>query len=139
VDILNCLYGYTNLNINIRAELLEEVRVIWNDPVVVTDDLLVWEAWSADRKYTAVIPAPVLGIPVLADNHYSRKRLREPLLACERGGRRFTDYIRGFRVIVQATQPVRHLASNNGCEFARRIPRWVRELGIHHLVNQIRG
>jgi hypothetical protein len=28
VDILDYLYGYTNLNINIRAELLEKVRVI---------------------------------------------------------------------------------------------------------------
>jgi hypothetical protein len=28
VDILNCLYGYINLNVNIRVELLEEVQVI---------------------------------------------------------------------------------------------------------------
>jgi hypothetical protein len=41
IDILNYLYRYTNLNINIRVELLEEVQIIWNNPAVVTDNLLV--------------------------------------------------------------------------------------------------
>ena len=40
VDILNYLYGSTNLDINMRAELLEKVRVIWNDLAVITDDFL---------------------------------------------------------------------------------------------------
>jgi hypothetical protein len=40
IDILNYLYEYTNLNINMRAELLEEVRVIRNDLAVITDDFL---------------------------------------------------------------------------------------------------
>jgi hypothetical protein len=36
VNILNCLYGCTNLDVNMRAELLEEVRVIRNDLAVIT-------------------------------------------------------------------------------------------------------
>jgi hypothetical protein len=41
VDILNYLYGYTNLDINMQAELLKKIRVIRNDPAVITDDFLV--------------------------------------------------------------------------------------------------
>jgi hypothetical protein len=40
VDILDYLYRSTNLDINMGAELLEEVQVIWNDPAVITDNFL---------------------------------------------------------------------------------------------------
>jgi hypothetical protein len=121
-----------------RAELLEEVRVIRNDPAVVTDDFLVWKAWFADRKRTAVVPAPVLGIPILANNCRGRKRLEEFLLACERSRKRLTDHTRGFRIVVEATRPVRHLAGYYGCKFACRIPRRVWELGTNDFVDQLR-
>jgi hypothetical protein len=58
-----------------RAELLKEVRVIWNNLTVITDDFLAREAWFADRKRTAIIPAPVFRIPIFADDCHSRKRL----------------------------------------------------------------
>ena len=70
----------------------------------------------------AIIPVLVLGIPILADNYYSHKYLREPLLVCERGYRRLTDHIRGFWIIIKATWPVKYLASNHGHKFAYRIP-----------------
>ena len=38
-----------------------------------------------DYKRLAVVSAAVVGIPVLADNSYSRKRLWEPLLVYKRG------------------------------------------------------
>jgi hypothetical protein len=75
VNILNGLDGSINLDVNMRVELLEEVRVIWNDLIVITDDLLAREAWFTDRKRPAVVPAAVLGIAVFADDYYSRKRL----------------------------------------------------------------
>ena len=86
MDILNRLYGSVNLDVNIRAELLEEV---W----VIRDDLLTREAWFTDRKRPAVVSAAVLGIPVLADDSYSRKRLWEPLLVYERGRGRLTGHV----------------------------------------------
>jgi hypothetical protein len=104
-----------------RAELLEEVRIIRNDLVVITDDFLVWKAWFADHKRAAVVPVLVLGIPILANNYYGRKCLREPLLVCEQGYRRLTDHVRGFRIIIKATRPVRYLASNHSHKFAYRI------------------
>ena len=67
VDVLDCLYGGTDLHVNMRAELLKEVRVIRNHPAVITDDLLAGEAWFADRKRAAIVAATVLGIPVLVD------------------------------------------------------------------------
>jgi hypothetical protein len=121
IDILDCLYRYTNLDVNMQAELLEEVRVIRNDLAVIADDFLAWKAWFTDRKHTAVIPVPVLGIPILADNYYGCKRLGEPLLVRKRGCRYITDYIQGFRIIIKAIRPVRHLASNYGRKFACRI------------------
>jgi hypothetical protein len=44
----------------------------------------------------AIIPVPVLGIPILADNYYGHKYLREPLLAYEQGYRYLINYIWGF-------------------------------------------
>jgi hypothetical protein len=40
VDILDYLYGSTNLNINMGAEFLEEVQVIWNDLAIIMDNFL---------------------------------------------------------------------------------------------------
>jgi hypothetical protein len=75
VDILNGLYGYADLDINIRPVLLEEVRVIRDHLAVVADDLTGRIAWLTDRKRLAVISPAVLRIPVLADNCYSHKCL----------------------------------------------------------------
>jgi hypothetical protein len=93
IDIFDYLYGYINLDINIRVELLEEVQVIQNDLAVITDDFLAWKAWFIDRKYIAIIPVPVFGIPILTNNRYSHKCLREPLLVYERNYRYITDHI----------------------------------------------
>jgi hypothetical protein len=62
-----------------RAELLEEVRVIRNNPAIIADDLLVPSAGFADRKRLPVIPAAVLRIAILVDYGTVRKSLWEPL------------------------------------------------------------
>ena len=87
----------------------------------------------------AVIPVLVLGIPILTDNYRGYKCLGESLLVYKRGYRHTTDYIRGFRIIVEAIRPVRYLASNYSRKFAGRVLRRVWELGTNHLINQIRG
>ena len=46
-----------------------------------------------NRKYTAIIPVLILGIPILTDNYYSRKCLREPLLVRKQGYRYITNHI----------------------------------------------
>ncbi len=99
IDILDRLNGSTNLDVNMRAELLEEVRVIGDHLAVIADDFLVWKAWFIDRKCPAIVPAVVLGIPVFADNSRLCKRLWEPLLARKRGSGCLTDHARRFRVI----------------------------------------
>jgi hypothetical protein len=76
------------------------------------EDFLAQEAWFTDHKRPAVILVAVLGIPVLADDRYSCKRLWEPLLAREQGHGRLTDYIQGVRIVFQAAQPVGHLTSD---------------------------
>lgn len=62
VDILDCLNRGTDLDINMRAELTEEIRVIGDDPAVIVDNLLVWGSWFVDCKCLAVIPPPILRI-----------------------------------------------------------------------------
>jgi len=50
------------------TELLKQVRVIWDDPAVIADDFLVWEAWFADRKRLASVPPAVFRIAILVDD-----------------------------------------------------------------------
>ena len=79
VDILDRLYRSANLDIHMRTELLEEVRVIRDYPAVIADDLLVREARFAGRKRLAIVPAAVLWVAVLVDYGTVRKCLGEPL------------------------------------------------------------
>jgi hypothetical protein len=105
-----------------RAELLEKIRVIRNNLVIITNNFLAWKAGFMNHKRAAIIPALVLGIPILANNYCGHKYLRKPLLAREQGYRHTTGYIRGFRIIIKAIWPVRYLASNYGYKFAYKIP-----------------
>jgi hypothetical protein len=58
-----------------RLELLKEVRVIRDDPAVITDDVLVRKAWLTDRKGAAIVAPAILRIPVLLDDCRGREGL----------------------------------------------------------------
>ena len=67
VNILNYLNQGIYFHINMRAELLEKIRVIRNNLVIITDDLLVPSARFTDYKYLPVIPVVVLRIAILVN------------------------------------------------------------------------
>jgi hypothetical protein len=70
MNILNRLNRDIYFNVNIRPELLKEVRVIQDNLAVITDDVLVWKAWPADRKGAAIVMLAVFRISVLLDNRH---------------------------------------------------------------------
>jgi hypothetical protein len=75
VNILNYLNRGTYFYINMRAELLEEVRVIRNNLVIIADNLLVPSAGFTDHKYLPVILVAVLRIVILVNYGTVRKSL----------------------------------------------------------------
>jgi hypothetical protein len=60
VDILYSLYSRTHLDVNVGSVLVEQVQVVWDYLAVVTDDLLAWYAWLADRERLAVVTLAIL-------------------------------------------------------------------------------
>ena len=79
MNILNRLDRGVYFDVNMRAELLKEVRVIRDDPAVITDDFRVEGTRSPDRKGFPVVPATVFRVAILIDYGSVYKRLWEPL------------------------------------------------------------
>ena len=79
INILNRLDRGVYFDVNMRAELLKEVRVIRDDLAVITNDFRVEGTWSLDYKGFLVIPAIVFRVAILIDYGSVRKRLWEPL------------------------------------------------------------
>jgi predicted Na+-dependent transporter len=77
VYILYSLNTCTNLDVNIRVELLKQVQVIRNYPTIVTGYYLARVARFRDRKLVPVVLALVFRVRILSDDRLFCKGLRK--------------------------------------------------------------
>ena len=79
INILNRLDRRADLDINMRAVLLEEERVIRDNLAVIINDLLVRKTGFRSRKGLTRIPSPVDRVAIVANGRSVCKRLRKAL------------------------------------------------------------
>jgi hypothetical protein len=80
VNVLHGLNRSTHLDVHMTAVLLQEKRVVQNDPAVITDDRLLGRSRFTDRKTVSVISPAIFRVTVFVYDRSRRETLWKVLL-----------------------------------------------------------